>query len=100
MTRGIQGKPTAWSAPLPRIAQRHGGNSNNNTTSTSTNNNNDDNKTGANGKQSFSSGKEDVNEGDGNANPYLLLLGAIKHVTAYSLENWVDDTGGPKNGTE
>ena len=31
---------------------------------------------------------------------YLLLLGAIKHVTAYSLENWLDDTGGPRNGTK
>ena len=30
----------------------------------------------------------------------MLLLGALKHVTAYSLENWVDDTGGPNNGTQ
>jgi beta-D-xylosidase 4 len=30
---------------------------------------------------------------------YVLLLGALKHVTAYSVENWQDDTGGPKNGT-
>jgi beta-glucosidase len=31
---------------------------------------------------------------------YVLLLGALKHVTAYSLENWLDDTGGRRNGTK
>jgi beta-glucosidase len=31
---------------------------------------------------------------------YVLILGALKHVTAYSLENWVDTTGGPRNGTK
>ena len=31
---------------------------------------------------------------------YVLTLGALKHVTAYSLENWRDDTGGPRNGTK
>ena len=30
---------------------------------------------------------------------YITCLGALKHVTAYSLENWRDDTGGPNNGT-
>jgi beta-glucosidase-like glycosyl hydrolase len=29
---------------------------------------------------------------------FVLLLGALKHVTAYSLENWEDDTGGPNHG--
>lgn len=29
---------------------------------------------------------------------FVLLLGALKHVTAYSLENWQDDTGGPHHG--
>ena len=29
---------------------------------------------------------------------YVLLLGALKHVTAYSLENWLDDTDGPNHG--
>ena len=33
-------------------------------------------------------------------NKYVLLLGALKHVTGYSLENWVDDTGGPRNGSK
>ena len=37
--------------------------------------------------------------GQGGGSGYVLLLGALKHVTAYSLENWVDDTGGPNNGT-
>ena len=31
---------------------------------------------------------------------YVQLLGALKHVTAYSLESWLDDTGGPRNGTK
>lgn len=31
---------------------------------------------------------------------YVLCLGALKHVTAYSLENWEDDTGGPHHGTK
>jgi beta-glucosidase-like glycosyl hydrolase len=34
------------------------------------------------------------------AGKFVLLLGALKHVTAYSLENWRDDTGGPNNGTK
>lgn len=34
------------------------------------------------------------------ASKYVLILGALKHVTAYSLEDWVDDTGGPRNGTQ
>ena len=34
------------------------------------------------------------------AGKFVLLLGALKHVTAYSLENWLDDTGGPNNGTK
>ena len=29
---------------------------------------------------------------------FALLLGALKHVTAYSLENWQDDTSGPNHG--
>ena len=38
---------------------------------------------------------------DGSAvSKYVLILGALKHVTAYSLEDWVDDTGGPRNGTK
>jgi beta-glucosidase-like glycosyl hydrolase len=34
------------------------------------------------------------------AGKFVLLLGALKHVAAYSLENWRDDTGGPNNGTK
>lgn len=59
MTRGIQGKRTAWTPPHVQERQREEGGS-----------------------------------------EYLLLLGAIKHVTAYSLESWLDDTGGPRNGTK
>lgn len=39
-------------------------------------------------------------QGGNSTGKYVLLLGALKHVTAYSLENWLDDTGGPKNGTK
>jgi beta-glucosidase-like glycosyl hydrolase len=39
-------------------------------------------------------------QGDGLSDKYVLLLGALKHVTAYSLENWHDDTGGPRNGSK
>eukprot|EP00041_Stephanoeca_diplocostata_P002461 m.26785 g.26785 ORF g.26785 m.26785 type:complete len:826 (+) comp13381_c0_seq2:48-2525(+) len=38
-------------------------------------------------------------QGDPSAK-YRLCLGALKHVTAYSLENWKDDTGGPRDGTK
>lgn len=31
---------------------------------------------------------------------YVMTLAALKHVTAYSLEDWQDDTGGPRNGTK
>lgn len=36
----------------------------------------------------------------GTKSKYVLCLGALKHVTAYSLENWHDDTGGARNGTK
>ena len=39
-------------------------------------------------------------QGDGLSDKYVLLLGALKHVTAYSLESWHDDSGGPRNGTK
>ena len=38
-------------------------------------------------------------QGDPSAK-HVLLLAALKHVTAYSLENWQDDTGGPRHGTK
>jgi beta-glucosidase-like glycosyl hydrolase len=40
------------------------------------------------------------NSGGSAVSKYVLILGALKHVTAYSLEDWVDDTGGPRNGTK